>query len=124
MMGLHQRRVQLTYDLSESLGDIFAIDQQNVDFTVKTSISNKVVIGWMLKGDSGEEETAAEVVEEIKPPKIIRIGVGITADEMGGIWVDGSNFFNMGFKLNKHGGKLLILASSWEIEDSVERRND
>ena len=124
VMGLNQRRVQLTYDLSESLRDIFAMDKQNIDFTVKTTVANKVVIGLMLKGDSGEEESSAEVVEEIEPPNIIRIGVGITADEMGGIWVDGSYFFNMGFKFHKHGGKFLVLASSWEIKDSVERRNN
>ena len=83
-----------------------------------------MVIGWVLKGDSGEVERAAEVVEEIKSPMIIRIGVGITSDEMRGIRVDGSNFFNMSFELHKHGGKLLVLASSWEIEDCVEGRNN
>ena len=77
-----------------------------------------------MKGDLREEVGAAKVVEKIEPPSVISIGVCIAADEVGGTRIDGTNFFNMGFELDKHGGELLVLTSSGEIEDCVEGGDD
>ena len=68
--------------------------------------------------------SAAKVVEKIKSPSVIRIGVCIAANEVGGIRIDGTDVFNMGFELDKHGGELLVLTSSGEIEDCVEGGDD
>ena len=52
------------------------MEEEDINFTVEISITNKVVICWVVKGDFCQRETITKVIEEVEPGKVIRIGVG------------------------------------------------
>ena len=55
------------------------MEEENINFTVKISIPNKVVICWVVKGDFCQGETITKVIEEVESGKIVRVGVGISS---------------------------------------------
>ena len=63
--------------------------EDNINFTVKVSLSNKMVVGWVVQGESREGETGTEVREKIKSVDIVGVGVGIAADKVRGFWIFG-----------------------------------
>jgi hypothetical protein len=63
------------------------------------------------------------VGEQIVSVDIVGVGVGITADKVGGFWIFGLGFFKMVSQISKSGKELVFLASCWEIEGCVEGGN-
>ena len=95
--------------------------EDNINLTVKVTISNKVVVSWVTQGESLKGEAGAEVGEEVVPGSIVGVDIGITADKMWSIRVLGADLINMGFKINQSCDEMVFTASSWEIEDSMNR---
>lgn len=95
--------------------------EDNINLTVKVTISNKVVVSWVTQGESLKGKAGAEVGEEVEPGNIVGVDVGVTADKMGSIRVLGADLINMGFKINQSCDEMVFTASSWEIEDSMNR---
>jgi hypothetical protein len=121
MMRLNQRRFQLANDLRNCFRYVLAMVKDNINLTVEITISNKVVVSWVTQGESLEGEAGAEVGEEVIPGSIIGVDIGITADKMWSIRVLGADLINMGFKINQSCDEKVFTASSWEIDDSVNR---
>ena len=87
--------------------------EDNINLTVKVTISNKVVVSWVTQGESLKGKAGAEVGEEVEPGNIVGVDVGVTADKMGSIRVLGADLINMGFKINQSCDEMVFTASSW-----------
>lgn len=121
MMRLNQRRFQLANDFRNCFRYILAMVKDNINLTVEITISNKVVVSGVTQGESLKGEAGAEVGEEVVPGSIVGVDIGITADKMWSIRVLGADLINMGFKINQSCDEKVFTASSWEIDDSVNR---
>ena len=97
--------------------------EQDIDLAVKGTITHEMMIGGMVKRNSGKEETGAEVREETVSSQVVLIAVCISTDKVGGVWVQGTYLFNMFLQPCKSSNKLLFFSSSWEINDSMEGSN-
>ena len=75
--------------------------EDNINLTIKVTTSHKVVVSWVLEGESMEGEAAAEVGEEVGPGNVVGVDIGVTAEKVGGIREFGADLINMGFKINK-----------------------
>ena len=78
-MGGDQWTIIFTDNVKKNLGGILAMEEEDINFAVKISIPNKVVICWVVKGDFCQGETITKVIEEVESGKIIRVGVGISS---------------------------------------------
>lgn len=77
---------------SNTLGRIV---KDNINLTIKSTITHKVVISGVEKRKAGELELGTEVGVEAKSGRVIWVDIGISAEEMGGIRIFRTDFLNM-----------------------------
>ena len=55
------------------------MEEEDINFTVKSSISNKMMISWVVQRNSSEEEVRTKVIEKVESGRIIWIAIGISS---------------------------------------------
>ena len=62
MVRVNQWAIVFTDNIMESFWAILAMEEEDINFTVKISISNNVVISWVVEGDSFEGKGSTKVI--------------------------------------------------------------
>ena len=55
------------------------MEEEDINFAVKSSMSNKMMIGWVVQRDSHEEEVSTKVIEKVEPGRIIWVAICISS---------------------------------------------
>ena len=121
MVGVDKGEVEFAKDSVKFFIDIIAIEEQDVNLAVKATIANKMMVGRVIKGDLLEVEGGVEVEEEVGSGYIVGVRVCITAEEVGGVRIEETSFFNMGLDVSKSRDKPIIFACSREVNNSMKR---
>ena len=98
------------------------MEDKDIYFTVEISISNKVVVGWVSKGDSFEGEVRTEIIKEVESGGIIWVAVSISSKKVGSFWVLVTCVLNVALELHKRSHELVLSATGGEVHNGVDGR--
>ena len=123
MLGEYKGRLKLADNFLQLFGStIFGkVVKDNIYFTIKGTITYKVMISGVMERKTGELELGTEEGEEAMSGRIIWIYIGISAEEVGNIRILHTNFLNMVPKVYKRGHKLILAARGRKIESCMDR---
>ena len=114
-------------ELAHNLLEVFRtiskgrVEEDNINFTVKGTITHEMVIAGVAKGKTLQLELVTEIGEEAMSCRVVLVHICISTEEVWRIRIFGSNLLNMSSKVNKRGHKLGIFSGGWEIEDCMDR---
>ena len=97
------------------------MEEEDINFTVKISISNNVVISWVVEGDSFEGEVSTKVIKEVESGGIVWIAVCISSQKVGSLGVLVTSILDVTLELHKGCHELVLSATGGKVDNGVDR---
>lgn len=125
VLGINEGGLELAHNLLQVFRCISKgrVEEDDINFTVKSSITHEMVVTGVTKRKTLQLELGTKIGEEAMSCCVIFVNICISAEEMGSIWIFGSNLPNVRPKVNKRGQEQVLSSRGWEVKSCVDGRD-